>query len=162
MKWQNLKDLYVHELRDLYAAQTRLLGLWSRLGEAAATPELRAFCGAHAHDSGSRRARIVTVCEELGVVPDGVKCEAIAGLQRQADTIMEVDGAEAVREAGLIALGNHIEHYEMAAYGAARTHARLLGYEDQARLLQQSLHEAGTSDRNLTLLAERIYAQAAC
>jgi ferritin-like metal-binding protein YciE len=83
MMWGTFKDLHVHKLRDLYATQTRLLGLWTRLGEAAATPELRAFGRAHKGYSGSQRARIVTICEGLGVAPDGVKCDAIAGLQKE-------------------------------------------------------------------------------
>jgi ferritin-like metal-binding protein YciE len=160
VRWENLEDLYVQELRDLYAAQTRLVELWPRLGEAAENAELKKFCEAHGSDSGSQRARIVTICEQLNVAPDGVNCAAIVGLEKEAAAIMEVDGDAAARDAGLIAVGNRIEHYEMAAFGAARTHARLLGHEGQAKLLQDSLDEAGRADRALTSLAEKVNARA--
>lgn len=156
MKLESLHDLYLEELRDLYDAENQLLKGLPKMASAAVNEELQISLQDHLAETRGHIQRLEQIFEMLDLKPHGLKCEAMEGLLTEARQIMRHEADESVKDAGLIAVAQKIEHYEMAGYGCLRTWARLLGNDSQADLLQQTLDEEGESDRKLTELAERI------
>ncbi len=156
MKFNDLRDVYVSELKDLYDAESRLAETLPRMATKASSPELKRAFQSHLDETKEQRVRIERICEELGEQPTGVTCEAIRGLIAESQKVLDADGDSNACDAALIAAGNRVEHYEMAGYGAARAHARLLGFDNQARLLQKTLDEEGKADHHLMSLAKKV------
>lgn len=154
MEMQSLQDLYVDELKDLWSAENQILKALPKMIRAASHPQLKRAFTRHERQTQQHVRRLERVCRALGVQPRGKKCEGMEGvIQEGADLIKERPDPE-VLDAGLIAAAQHVEHYEIAGYGCVRTYARVLGYEDQAELLQQTLDEEKETDELLTRLAE--------
>ena len=150
---ETLRDLYVDELKDLYSAENQILKGLPRMIKAATNPKLKKAFTQHEKQTRQQVARLERVCKALGESPKGKKCVGMEGLIKEVKELLEEKPAKDVLDAGLIAKAQHIEHYEMAGYGCVRTYARLLGHEDQANLLQQTLDEEGEADKILTDLA---------
>jgi ferritin-like metal-binding protein YciE len=149
----SLKELYVEGLKDLYSAENQILKGLPRMIKAAKHPQLkRAFTK---HEAQTRRQvkRLERICKELGETPRGKKCVGMEGLIEEAKELLAEKPEPNVLDAGLISAAQHVEHYEMAGYGTCRTWARLLGYENQAQLLQQTLDEEQATDLLLTDIA---------
>jgi ferritin-like metal-binding protein YciE len=156
MKLESLHDLYVDELKDLYSAENQLLKALPKMAKAASAPELEAAFTDHLEETHGHVTRLEKIFKKLDVSPKGKKCKAMEGLVEEGKEVMEEDAAPAVMDAALIAAGQRVEHYEMAGYGCVRTFARLLGYDDAAELLQETLDEEGAADKKLTDLAETV------
>lgn len=156
MSLDSLRDLYVDELKDLYSAENQLLKALPKMAKAASVPELKAAFEEHLEITRGQVSRLETIFEELEVSPKGKKCKAMEGLIEEGKEIIEEKGAPAVVDAALIAAAQRVEHYEMAGYGCVRTFANLLGYEQAAALLQETLDEEGEADKKLTELAETV------
>jgi ferritin-like metal-binding protein YciE len=154
MALDSLHDLYVDELKDLYNAENQLVKALPKMAKAATNPDLKAAIEEHLEVTRGQVERLERIFKELGVSPKGKKCKAMEGLIEEGKEVMEEDGQEAVIDAALIAAAQRVEHYEMAGYGCARTFAKLLGYDEAARLLQETLDEEGDADKKLTELAE--------
>jgi ferritin-like metal-binding protein YciE len=154
MALDSLHDLYVNELKDLYNAENQLLKALPKVAKAASNPDLKAAIEEHLEVTRGQVERLDRVFDELGVSPKGKKCKAMEGLIEEGKEVMEEEGEDAVIDAALIAAAQRVEHYEMAGYGCVRTFARLLGYENAAQLLQETLDEEGEADKKLTELAE--------
>ena len=150
---ETLRDLYVDELKDLYSAENQILKGLPRMIKAATHPKLKKAFTQHEKQTRQQVARLERVCKALGESPKGKKCVGMEGLIKEVKELLEEKPDKDVLDAGLIAKAQHIEHYEMAGYGCVRTYARLLGHEDQANLLQQTLDEEGDADKILTDLA---------
>lgn len=156
MSLDSLNDLYVNELKDLYSAENQLLKALPKMAKAADAPELRAAFEEHLEVTRGQVARLETIFAELGEKARGKKCKAMEGLIEEGKELLGEDADPAVLDAALISAAQKVEHYEIAGYGCARTYARLLGYEDAARLLQATLDEEGEADKKLTGLAETV------
>jgi ferritin-like metal-binding protein YciE len=156
MKMSTLHDLYVNELKDLYNAESQLLKALPKMAKAASAPELAEAFETHLEETQVHVERLEKVFEELDVSPKGKKCKAMEGLIEEGKEILEEDADPSVRDAALIAAAQRVEHYEIAGYGCVRTYARLLGYEEAADLLQETLNEEGATDHKLTELAESV------
>ena len=154
MKLESLHDLLVDELKDLYSAENQLLKALPKMAKAAASPELKAAFEEHLEETKGQVDRLVSVFESLGVSPKGKKCVAMEGLIEEGKEIIEEEGDKSVKDAALICAAQKVEHYEMAGYGCARTFANLLGLDDVANLLQETLDEEGNADKKLTEIAE--------
>jgi ferritin-like metal-binding protein YciE len=156
MKLNSLHDLYVSELRDLYDAEERITKALPKLAEAANSPDLRSAFEEHLEQTQMQVQRLEQIFRMLDEAPKGQKCKGIVGIIDEGENVMDEaeDAPPAVCDAALIASAQRVEHYEIAAYGTLRTFARRLGFEDQARLLQQTLDEEGNADKKLTSLAE--------
>jgi len=154
MKLESLNDLLVDELKDLYSAENQLLKALPKMAKAAASPELKAAFEEHLEETKGQVDRLVSIFESLGASPKGKKCVAMEGLIEEGKEILEEEGNEAVKDAALICAAQKVEHYEMAGYGCARTFANLLGLDDVANLLQETLDEEGNADKKLTEIAE--------
>jgi ferritin-like metal-binding protein YciE len=156
MALDSLRDLYVNELRDLYNAENQLLKALPRMAKASSSPELKAAFTEHLEVTRGQVERLEQIFTGLGVSPKGKKCKAMEGLIEEGKETMQEDGEPSVRDAALIAAAQRVEHYEMAGYGCVRTFAKLLGFADAAKLLQQTLDEEGAADKKLTQLARSV------
>ena len=138
-----LRELYVEGLKDLWSAENQILKGMPRMIKAASHPQLkRAFTR---HEAQTR--------QQLGEKPTGKKCVGMEGLIEEAKELIGEKPEQNVLDAGLINAAQHVEHYEIAGYGTARTWARLLGFENQAALLEQTLEEEKQTDLLLTDIA---------
>jgi ferritin-like metal-binding protein YciE len=151
-----LQELLVDELKDLYSAENQIIKALPRMVKAASAPELKRAFDKHLGETRRQAQRLEQIGRALGVKLTGKKCHGMEGLLEEGKEIIQEDLEEPARDAGLIGAAQKVEHYEIAAYGTARTHAELLGHDKVARLLQQTLDEEGETDKKLTALAERV------
>ncbi len=150
----SLDTLLVDQLQDIYDAEKRLVEALPKMAAAAHDSALRAAFEQHLEETKGQIDRLETVFRLIGQEPKGKTCEAMKGLISEGDEVVNAIGDAAVRDAALIAAAQRVEHYEMAAYGSARTFAERLGHLEAARFLQQNLDEEGNADHKLTKLAE--------
>jgi len=154
MNLQNLQDLYKDTLKDLYSAEEQITKALPKMAEHASSPELKKAFQAHLKQTEEHIKRIEQIFQSLDGKPGGKKCKGMEGLIKEGDELMKENADPAVLDAGLIAAAQKVEHYEIAGYGTARTYAQMLGMEDHARLLDQTVNEEGDTDKKLTKLAE--------
>ncbi len=154
MKINSLHELYVTELKDLYDAESRITKALPKMAEAAHSQELRNAFEQHLEQTRHHTERLEQIFEELNESPKGEKCKGIQGIIDEGEDYMDEDAPASVSDAALIAAAQRVEHYEIAAYGTVRTFATRLGFQDQARLLNETLQEEGATDKKLTSLAE--------
>ncbi|MFN0197679.1 MAG: ferritin-like domain-containing protein [Planctomycetaceae bacterium] len=154
MTLETLHDLYVNELKDLYNAEHQLLIALPKMAIAASTPQLAQAFTDHLSETKTQIDRLDHIFKDLDTNPRGKTCKAMEGLLEEGKEIMAADADPSVLDAALITAAQRVEHYEMAGYGCVRTFARLLGYEQAANLLQESLDEEGAADIKLSRLAE--------
>jgi ferritin-like metal-binding protein YciE len=152
-KVSTLEDLFLDEIRDLYDAEKQLVKALPKMAKAASSEELKQAFTDHLEETTNQVARLEQVFEELGQKARGKKCAAMAGLVTEGQEIVETTTDSSVRDAGLIAAAQKVEHYEMAGYGSARTHAELLGYDKAVELLEETLQEEKAADTKLNDLA---------
>jgi len=150
----SLKDLYFDELGDLYDAEMQMIRELPRLVEAARAPELREALKKHCDESRLHLERLELIFTHWGERRRQKTCVGLAGIVQEADDRLNQEATDDARDAAIIGVAQRIEHYEMAAYGCARTYARRLNRPDEARLLQETLEEEGRADRRLTEIAE--------
>jgi ferritin-like metal-binding protein YciE len=161
MKENALKGLYIDELRDIYNAENQLTKALPKMAKAATSNELRAGFEEHLEQTKGHVERLEQIFQELGEKPTGKKCKGMEGLVEEGDEMIKEDELEGeALDAGLISAAQRVEHYEIAAYGAVRTYANLLGESDAAKLLEQTLREEKETDQKLTKLAEKINVEA--
>jgi ferritin-like metal-binding protein YciE len=150
----SLKDLYFDELGDLYDAETQILRALPRLAEAARAPELREALKKHYDESRLHLERLELIFTHWGERRRVRNCAGVAGIVQEADERLNQEATDDARDAAIIGAAQRIEHYEIAAYGCARTYARRLNRLDEARLLQETLDEEGRTDHRLSEIAE--------
>ena len=154
MKLETLQDLYVHELKDLYSAENQLIKALPKMAKAAANKKLAESFKTHLTQTREHAARLERILKSHYASTRGPECKGMAGLIKEGQEMIDENGEDVVRDAGLIAAAQRVEHYEMAGYGCARTYAKLLGDEQGAKVLQRTLDEEGATDKKLTKLAE--------
>lgn len=154
MKLETLKDLYVEELKDLYSAENQVLKALPQMVKAAESPKLKAGFEEHLEQTREHVGRLEQIFDGLGESPKGKHCRGMEGVLEEGKEMIKQDSEPEVKDAGLIAAAQHVEHYEIAGYGVCRTYAKLLGDERAATLLQTTLNEEEQTDRKLTQLAE--------
>lgn len=151
-----LHELLVDQLKDLYSAENQIIKALPKMAKNASNPELRAAFEAHLEETRMQVERLDQIAEEMGIRNlKGKKCAGMEGLIEEGKEVMQ-EFDDDVLDAGMIGAAQKVEHYEIAAYGTARTHATLLGLKKVARLLQQTLDEEGRTDKKLTQLAENV------
>ena len=161
MKLDSLKKLYVEELRDIYSAETQLVKALPKMAKGASSAELKQAFEDHLEQTKEHVERLEEIFNRLDEKPTGKTCKGMKGLLEEGSEMLEEEGEESVIDAGLIGAAQRVEHYEIAAYGTVRTFANLLGEEEAADLLQQTLDEEGETDKHLSELAEEIVNQEA-
>jgi ferritin-like metal-binding protein YciE len=150
----SLKDLYFDELGDLYDAETQILRTLPRFAEAARAPELREALRKHCEESRLHLERLELIFTHWGERRRSRPCGGLSGIVQEADDRLNEVTTDDARDAAIIGAAQRVEHYEIAAYGCARTYARRLNRDDEARLLQETLDEEGRADHRLTEIAE--------
>lgn len=153
-KFENLKDLFVHQLSDLYDAENRIIDSLPKMVEAASEPQLKQAFRTHLAETQRQVQRLEQIFQSLSIEPKRETCPAMKGIIAEAAEMIEAKGDADVRDAALIASAQRVEHYEIAGYGTLRTFARQLGYDQAVTLLQQTLDEESATDKKLTALAE--------
>ncbi len=161
MKLDSIKKLYLAQLRDLYSAEHQVLATLPKMAEGASSDELKQSFEDHLEQTREHVERIEEIFHRLSEKPVGKTCKGMEGLIEEGEAMLKEKGPQAVIDAGLVAAAQRIEHYEIAAYGTVRTFARLLGEEEAADLLGQTLEEEGETDKHLTELAEEIVTSSA-
>lgn len=153
-EFSNMNDLFVQQLQDLYDAELRLTTALPKMADAAADPALRDAFTVHLHETEEHVRRLESIFSRLGYEANRETCDAMKGLLKEGQAVIDAEGDRSVKDAALIAAAQRVEHYEMAGYGALRTFARRLGMPDVAATLQHTLNEEGEANKTLTSLAE--------
>lgn len=162
VKLESLRELFVKELQDLHSAENQILKALPKMAKEASEPELKQAFEEHLEQTKGHVERLEQIFEKLGASSKGKKCKGMEGLLKEGKELMEEDAEPAVRDAGMIAAAQKVEHYEIAGYGSARTYAHMLQEREAENLLQETLDEEGETDKKLTQIAESaVNAQAA-
>jgi ferritin-like metal-binding protein YciE len=160
MKLENLRRLYLKELRDLYDAENQITGALPKLIDAANNSELKNVLQEHLDVTKKQIGRLEQIFQALNEKPSGETCKGMKGVIKEGDEIISAGGDPSTVDAGIISAAQRVEHYEMAGYGTVRNYAKLLGQEEHARLLQQTLDEEEKADKTLTQIASTVNVEA--
>lgn len=150
---ETLHDLFVHELRDLYDAEQQLTKALPLMAQAAKSPALRTAFETHLAETKEQTRRLEQVFKGLGTAAGGRTCKAMQGLIAEAKETIDEDADPDVMDAALIVAAQKVEHYEIAGYGSVCTFARVLQYDDAARVLKLTMGEEEATDKKLTQLS---------
>lgn len=152
----NLQDLLLNEIRDLYHAEKQLVKALPKMAKAATDEELAEAINTHLEETQGQVERLEQIFEELEKPARAKACPGMQGIIEEGAEMLKEEAVEPVKDAGIIAAAQRVEHYEIAAYGTAAAFARELGLERVADLLGETLEEEKRTDDLLTQLASRI------
>jgi ferritin-like metal-binding protein YciE len=151
---KTMKDLFVHQLQDIYYAERQIVKSLPDMIEKATDPQLKQGFKTHLGETENHVARLEQLFRLIGEEIKGVDCPAIDGIIEEANEVAgEVDDKE-VLDAALIAAAQAVEHYEITRYGTLIAWAQQLGRTEAVALLQKTLDEEKATDKKLTTLAE--------
>jgi ferritin-like metal-binding protein YciE len=153
MELQSLNDVLTHELKDLHSAETQLLDALPKMAQAASNEELRQAFEHHLDETRDHVSRLEEIFGQIGTSPGGETCKGMEGLIKEGEETISTPGDPTAKDAALIAAAQRVEHYEIAAYGTARTLADDVGIDDATELLDQTLNEESNADKLLTKIA---------
>jgi len=156
MSVETLEDLFLHELKDIYDAEKRLVKALPKMAKAASSAELKEAFEEHLAQTEQQVTRLERIFADLDKPARGKKCLGMEGLIEEGASLMKEDAEEPVMDAGLIAAAQKVEHYEIASYGTLATYAKILGLNNAVRLLKETLAEEKETDEKLTELASQI------
>jgi len=155
-KMKMLADLFHDTLKDLYFAEKRILGTLPKMQKAAQHAELKSAFEKHHGETEGQIERLEAVFEEIGHKPQAKTCDAIIGITKEGQEVMDEYKGMPAHDAGLLAAAQAVEHYEISRDGTLRTWADELGYKKSVKLLQQTLDEERATDSALTKLATKV------
>lgn len=155
-KMKKLEDLFHDTLKDVYFAEKKILATLPKMAKAAQHAGLKAAFEKHRSETEGQIERLEQVFAEIDKKPQGKTCDAIVGITKEGQEIMEDYKGMPAHDAGLLAAAQAVEHYEMSRYGTLRTWAEELGYTKATKLLQQTLDEEKATDAALTKLAKSV------
>jgi ferritin-like metal-binding protein YciE len=156
MAAENLHELFVDELKDIYDAEKQLTKALPKMAKAAESEELRAAFEEHLEITRMQVNRLEEVFKSLGLAARGKTCEGMKGLIAEGQEMMSELEQGATLDAALIASAQKVEHYEIASYGTLATFAEIMGHQDAKDLLGQTLDEEKEADEKLTQVAGQI------
>jgi len=154
MKFNNLQDVFLEQLRDMYDAEQRLVKALPKMAKAASDAQLRAGFEQHLEQTKNHVSRLEQVFQQMGEKAKTETCPAMKGLVEEGEEMISAGGPDEVRDAALIAAAQKVEHYEIASYGTLCTWAQRLGKHAAFDLLHQTLEEEKATDEKLTQIAE--------
>ncbi len=158
---QGLHDLFVDELKDIYWAEKELTKSIPKMIKNASDEKLKKALSEHLEETKSQVTRLEEVFSSIGEKAVAKKCEAMAGLTKEAAEIMEDTEKGVVRDAGIILAAQKVEHYEIATYGTLAAFAKALGETEAASLLVETLNEEKSADKKLSKISDSINVKAA-
>lgn len=149
----SIDDVFFHFLRDIFYAERQILKSLPKMAKAASSPDLKKALTEHREETEGHVERLQKVFEQLGRPARAKTCEAINGLIEESEELIESTHEGPVRDAGIVACAQAIEHYEMARYGALIAWAKTGGHTEILGLLQETLEEEKKADTLLNKLA---------
>jgi ferritin-like metal-binding protein YciE len=150
-----LEKFFCDMLMDIYYAENKLLTAIPKMEEAATTDELKEAFNDHLHQTQKHVKRLEKVFTLIGKKAEGKKCEAIEGITKEADSIIEeTEEGTMTRDAALIIAAQKVEHYEIATYGGLVQLALTMNLKEAAEILDTTLMEEEDTDHRLTEIAE--------
>jgi ferritin-like metal-binding protein YciE len=155
-----LHKLFEDSLKDIYWAEKALTSALPKMAAKATSSELADAIEQHLKETEGHVEKVEKVFEILGKTARGKKCEAMDGLIKEGKTIMSESEEGAMRDAGIIAAAQKVEHYEIASYGTLRTYAEILGLTEAVSVLEEILEEEKNADETLTNVATSINLEA--
>jgi len=160
MKIETLRELLIDELQDLHSAELQITKALPKMVKASHNPSLKQAFEHHLEETKNHATRLEQVFKRMNESPKGKTCEGMKGLIKEGEERIKDGGEPEVLDAGIISAAQRIEHYEIAAYGSARTYAELLGDHDTVRLLNQTLEEEKAADSKLNQVARTVNVEA--
>jgi ferritin-like metal-binding protein YciE len=161
VKDKTLHDLFYDTLKDIYFAERKILSALPKMAKAAQQPDLKAAFQKHEDETEGQVARLEKVFEIIGEQPRAKTCDAIMGIIDEGKEIMDEYKGTRALDAGLLAVAQAVEHYEISRYGTLKTWAEELGFSDAVQLLDATLTEEKNTDKSLTQLAKTVVNQKA-
>jgi ferritin-like metal-binding protein YciE len=158
---ENLQELLLEELKDLYSAEKQIVKALPKIIRGAASAELKAAITEHLEITKQQVARLEEVFGHLEEKPKAKYCKGMEGLLTEGSECLEEEEKGALRDLKLIGAAQRVEHYEVAAYGTAKAMAERVGLSEAAELLGQTLAEEEEADKKLTEVAEGLYSEVA-
>jgi ferritin-like metal-binding protein YciE len=153
-KAKTLRDLFIDEIKDIYWAEKALVKAIPSMIKNATGEELAEALKGHLEVTKEHVSRLEKVFISLGKKAEAIKCEAMAGLIKEAEEIIQETGEGAVRDAGIISAGQKVEHYEIATYGTLCSFAKSIGEHEVASILKKTLDDELDANKKLTEIAE--------
>jgi ferritin-like metal-binding protein YciE len=154
MQLENLEDLYIHELKDLYSAEKQLVKALPKMAKAARNRELSSGFSEHLEQTKEHAARIEKILSDHKQSTRGSRCKGMEGIITEGEELLKQNADPEVKDAGLISAAQRVEHYEIAGYGTALTYADMFGDKEGVKLLKKTLDEEKETDQKLTRLAK--------
>lgn len=151
---KTLEDLFEHQLKDLYSAESQLIDALPKVAQKATDSKLKQAFKSHLEETKGHKKRLEEICYTLNISATGETCKAMKGLIKETESFMDQADDDEVMDAGLIAEAQRVEHYEISSYGTAVRYAKELGHNDIASKLQKTLDEEYNADNKLDKLAE--------
>jgi ferritin-like metal-binding protein YciE len=151
----DLATLYTNQLRFMLSTEEQIIEALPKMITAASDQQLKDALQSHLQETELHADRLEDILSQISSDVDSKKCAVTAALISAGDTIVKAANDDGVRDAGIIASAQKIEHFEIASYGTLRNWAYILGHSDQAALLDKTLQEEGHADKLLTTIAER-------
>lgn len=160
MKIETLRELFIDELQDLHSAEQQITKALPKLVKASHDSNLKQAFEHHLEETKNHVTRLEQILKRMNQSPKGKTCEGMKGLLKEGEERISGGGEAEVLDAGLISAAQRVEHYEIAAYGSARTYAELLGEQEAVRLLSETLAEEKAADSKLGQVARTVNVEA--
>lgn len=160
MSYNNLRDVYVTQLKDMYSAEKQLTEALPKMATASASDDLRQAFEDHLQQTNDHMESVSALLSELGENPGNKVCKAMQGLIEEGAEVIKESGEPAAKDAALIAAAQKVEHYEISTYGTLRAFAETLGYANAVARLDEVLNEEYEADQKLDDIAEGTWRRA--
>jgi len=156
MPAENLEQLLIDELKDIYSAEKQITRALPKMAKAAKSPELKEAFESHLEETKGQIERLDEIFKTLGKKATGKTCHGMQGLVEEGNEMIQELEKGDVRDAALISAAQRVEHYEIAAYGTVREYAKMLARKDFAKLLDQTLEEEKAADEKLNSISAQV------
>lgn len=153
---ENMEELMLDELKDLYSAEKQIVKALPKMAKACESDELKQAFQTHLEETKGHVERLDEIFQALGKSSRGKTCHGMQGLLEEGSEMLEEIEKGGVRDAALISAAQRVEHYEIAAYGSVREYAKLLGKKQIVSLLEQTLEEEKATDEKLTSISQQV------
>ena len=156
MSISTIDQLLLDELKDLYSAEKQIIKSLPKMAKASTSPDLRAVFEDHLKETLGQIKRLDRIFEILSKSPKGKVCHGMKGVLEEGAEVLEETEKGLVRDAALISAAQRVEHYEMAGYGCVREYAKILGHNEIATLLDETLSEEKAADKKLGMISKQV------
>lgn len=151
---KSLKELFINELKDVYHAEKQVARMLPKMSKQVSNETLKEHFDEHLKETENQITRLEKIFQELEMSPKAKKCMGMEGIIEEGKEILEEIDDPSVLDAAILASAQKVEHYEISTYGTLATFADLLGMDDIAEILRETLEEEKATDQKLTELAE--------